>query len=167
MIFCYRWCRSRRWQTYFGWWRRWPYWSPRPGFDWSGGCTRTTWPRWTTWNPHRTLYTSNCCPGLTTRARGESSGSHRMWVYSYVQWNLSKPILIISPTNKVWGYIGITLSVRLSVQSKLNLDHNFLTKGDRALILQKCIPCDKTFLFIPEFLLCDLDLDFWPTFEKT
>ena len=122
------------------------------------------------------------------------------------------------------GYIGITLSVclsvrpsvRPSVQSKLNLDHNLLTKGDRALILHKCIPCDKTFLSIPKFLTswpwpwlltyfwknltlaitfkpkevglsyftcvflvarpfcwnqiflpCDLDLDFWPTFEKT
>ena len=54
------------------------------------------------------------------------------------------------------GYIGITLSVRLSVcpsvQNNLNLDHNFLSKGDRALILHKCIPCDKTFLSIPKFL---------------
>ena len=112
------------------------------------------------------------------------------------------------------GYIGITLSVCSSVQSKLNLDHNFLTKGDKALILHKCIPCDKTFLSIPKFLtswpwpslltyfwknltlaitfqpkeirlsyfrfvffvtrpfcryqyFLPLDLDFWPTFEKT
>ena len=54
------------------------------------------------------------------------------------------------------GYIGITLSVclsvRLSLQSKLNLDYNFLTKGDRALILYKCIPCDKIFRSIPKFL---------------
>ena len=136
------------------------------------------------------------------------------------------------PQTKFGGYIGITLSVCLSaclsvclsvrlfvcssVQNKLNLDHNFLTKGDKALILHKCIPCDKTFLSIPKFLtswpwpwlltyfwknltlaitfgqkeigllyftcvflvtrplcqyqnfwLCDLDLDFWPTFEKT
>ena len=42
--------------------------------------------------------------------------------------------------------------VCLSVQSKLNLDHNFLTKSDTALILHKCIPCDKTFLSIPKFL---------------
>ena len=46
----------------------------------------------------------------------------------------------------------VCLSVRLSVQSKLNLGHNFLTKGDRALILHKCIPCDKTFPSIPKFL---------------
>ena len=50
------------------------------------------------------------------------------------------------------GYIGITLSVCPSVQSKLNLDNNFFTKGDRALILHKCIPCDKTFLSIQNFL---------------
>ena len=60
------------------------------------------------------------------------------------------------PQTKFGGYIGITLSVFPSicpsVQSKLNLDHNFLTKGDRALILHKCIPCDKTFLVIPKFL---------------
>ena len=49
------------------------------------------------------------------------------------------------------GYVGISLSVCPSVQSKLNLDHNFYTKGDRALILHKCIPCDKTFLWIPKF----------------
>ena len=107
--------------------------------------------------------------------------------------------------------LSVCLSVRPSVQSK----HSLLTKGDRALILHKCIPCDKTFLSIPKFLtlwpwpwlltyfwknltlaitfepkevglsyftfvflvarpFCwnqnflphDLDLDFWPTFEK-
>ena len=63
------------------------------------------------------------------------------------------------PQTKFGGYIGITLSVclsvrpsvRPSVQSKLNLNHNFLTKGDRALTLHKCIPCDKSFLSIPNF----------------
>ena len=50
------------------------------------------------------------------------------------------------------GCIGITLSVRLSVQSKLDLDRNFLTKSDTALILHRCIPCDKTFLSIRKFL---------------
>ena len=69
---------------------------------------------------------------------------------------------LLSPANEVWGYIGITpvclsdrpsvrLSVRLSIQSKLNLDHYFLTKGDRALILHKCIPCNN-FLSIPKYL---------------
>ena len=60
--------------------------------------------------------------------------------------------IFIPPANEVWGYIGITLSVHPSVQSKLNLDHNFWTKSGRALILHKCIPCDKTFLSIPKFL---------------
>ena len=131
--------------------------------------------------------------------------------------------VFIPPANEVWGVYRnhpVCLSVRLfvcsSVQSKLNLDHNFLTKWDKALILHKCISCDKTFLSIPKFLtswpwpwlltyfwknltlaitfepkeiglsyficvflvtrpfcryqniwLHDLDLDFWPTFEKT
>ena len=35
---------------------------------------------------------------------------------------------------------------------KLNLDHNFWSKSDRALILHKCIPCDKTFLSIQKIL---------------
>ena len=48
--------------------------------------------------------------------------------------------------------MSVRPSVRLSVQSKLNLDHNFLTKRERALILHMCIPCDKTFLLIPKFL---------------
>ena len=73
------------------------------------------------------------------------------------------------------GYIGITLSVclsvclfvRLSVQSKLNLGYNFWTKRDKAFILHMCVPCDKTFLSVPKIWLYDLDLDFWPTFEKT
>ena len=122
------------------------------------------------------------------------------------------------------GYIGITLSVclsvrpsvRLSVQSKLNLGYNFSTNRDKAFILHMLVPCDKTFLSVPKnltlwpwpwlltyfwknltlaitfepreirlsyyryvflvarpfcpyqkFWPCDLDLDFWPTFEKT
>ena len=115
------------------------------------------------------------------------------------------------------GYIGITLSVcpsiRLSVQSKLNLGYNFWTKRDKAFILHMCVPCDKTFLLVPKILTswpwpwlltyfwknltlditkemglsyfmcvflvarpfcwyqkfwpCDLDFDFWPTFDKT
>ena len=48
--------------------------------------------------------------------------------------------------------LSVRLSVRPSVQSKLNLDYNFWTKGDRALILHRYIPCDKTFLLISKFL---------------
>ena len=54
--------------------------------------------------------------------------------------NLSSALLFIPPQTKFWGYIGIAVavclsvgpSVRLSVQSKHNLDNNFLTKGDIA-----------------------------------
>ena len=69
--------------------------------------------------------------------------------------SLRTAFIIIPPVNEVWGVYRnhpVCLSVCLSVQSKLNFDHNFLTKGDRALILQKGIPCDKTFLWIPKFL---------------
>ena len=62
-----------------------------------------------------------------------------------------------TPTNEVWGYIGITgdpvcLSVRLSVQSKLSFGYNFWTKRDKAFILHICAPCDKTFLSVPKML---------------
>ena len=50
---------------------------------------------------------------------------------------------------------------------KFNLGYNFWTKRDKAFIVQVCIPCGMTFLSIPKFWPCDLDLDFWPTFEKT
>ena len=70
---------------------------------------------------------------------------------------------LLYPRKKVGGVYrnhpacpSVCLSVRLSVQSKLNLDHNFWTKSDRALILHKCISCDKTFLSIPKCLT------FWP-----
>ena len=69
-----------------------------------------------------------------------------------------KECYIYTPANGVWGggwvYRNhpVCLSVCSSVQSKLHLDHNFLTKGDKALILHKCIPCDKTFLSILKIL---------------
>ena len=66
--------------------------------------------------------------------------------------------LLYPPQTKFGGgYIWITrsvcLSVRLSVQSKLNLVHNFLTKGDKALIFHMCISCGKTFLLEPIFFI--------------
>ena len=61
--------------------------------------------------------------------------------------------------NEVWGVyrnhpvcLSVCSSVHPSLQSKLKLDHNFWTKSDSALILHKCIPCDKTFVLIPKFL---------------
>ena len=59
---------------------------------------------------------------------------------------------IIPPAN-VYRNHSVCLSVRPSVQSKLNPDRNFFTKGDRALLLHKCIPCHKSFLLIPNFLI--------------
>ena len=63
-------------------------------------------------------------------------------------------IHIFIPCDKTFLYRNhpVCLSVHLSVQSKFNLDHNFVTKGDRALKLHKCILCDKTFLSIPKVL---------------
>ena len=59
-----------------------------------------------------------------------------------------------TPANEVWGYIGITLSIclsiRLSVQSKLNLGYNFWTKRDRAFMLHMCVPCGKIFPSVPK-----------------
>ena len=46
-------------------------------------------------------------------------------------------IFLYPPQTKfggVYKYHPVRLSIRLSVQNKLNLGHNFLTKGDRALI---------------------------------
>ena len=77
------------------------------------------------------------------------------WVLATVKWYNSCLQIIIPPAKEVWGVYRnhpVCLSVCSSVQSKLNLDHNFLTKWDKALILHKCIPCDKTFLSIPKFL---------------
>ena len=149
-----------------------------------------------------------------------------VWLLGWGKWAGSEEMfhllkhLYTKEVGEVYRNHPVCLSVRPSVcpsvQSKLNLDHNFLTKGDRALILYKCIPCDNTFLSIPLFLtlwpwpwlltyfwknltlaitlepkdiglsyftcvflvarsfcryqyfwLRDLDLDFWPTFEKT
>ena len=89
-----------------------------------------------------------------------------MWNY-YLPYNMA--CHFYTPCTRSLGVYRnhpVCLSFRLSVKSKLNLDHNFWTESDRALILHKCIPCDKTFLSIPKFLTCDLDLDFWLTFEK-
>ena len=63
---------------------------------------------------------------------------------------------ITSTVNEVGAYIGITLSVRLSFQIKLNLGFNFWTKRDGAFILNTWIPCFKIFLSVPQILT------FWP-----
>ena len=45
---------------------------------------------------------------------------------------------------------SVCLSVFLS-EKNFNIEHNFWTEGDRALIFHMCIPCDKTFQLIPIF----------------
>ena len=90
-----------------------------------------------------------------------------LWSYSVIFLSfidLTMIWLVIPPANELGGGGGlyrnhpVCLSIRLSVHSKLNLDHNFLTKGDRALILHKCIPCGMTFRSIPKLLTS------WPWF---
>ena len=73
--------------------------------------------------------------------------------------------LLYPPQTKFGGVYrnqSVCLSVRLSVQSKLNLDHNFLTKRDRTSVFLVTRP----FCRYQNFWLRDLDLEFWPTFEK-
>ena len=62
--------------------------------------------------------------------------------------------------------VTLTLTFDLLLE-KLNLDHNFWTKSDRALILHISIPCDKTFLLIPIFFTYCPWPWLWPTFGKT
>ena len=50
---------------------------------------------------------------------------------------------------------------------KLNLDNNFWTKSDWALILHISIPCDKTSLMIPIFFTLWPWPWLWPTYRKT
>ena len=69
---------------------------------------------------------------------------------------------------KKFNLVTLTLTFDLLLK-KLNLDHDFWTKSDRALILHISIPCDKTFLLIPIFLTYRpwRWLWLWPTFWKT
>ena len=61
----------------------------------------------------------------------------------------------LSVGNQIFDLVTLTFDLLLK---KLNLDHNFLTKSDRDLILHISIPCDKTFLLIPSGLDFDFDL---------
>ena len=72
----------------------------------------------------------------------------------------------LSVHTKNFDLVTLTLTFDLLLK-KLNLDHNFWTKSDWALILHISIPCDKTSLMIPIFFWpCDLDLDFDLLMEK-
>ena len=63
------------------------------------------------------------------------------------------------PLTKFGGYIGITLSVRLSGQSKLNLGYNFWTRRDEAFILHVCSLCQDLSLRTKNFDLLTLTFD--------
>ena len=55
----------------------------------------------------------------------------------------------------------MTLTLKFDLLLKnFNLGHNFLTRSDRASILHMCIPCDKTFHFVPNFWPWTLTLKF-------
>ena len=69
-----------------------------------------------------------------------------------VNYNEQGYCLLYPPQTKLGGGVYRNHPVRPSVQSKLDLDYNFWTKSNRALILHKCIPCDKNFLLIQKFL---------------
>ena len=69
----------------------------------------------------------------------------------------------LSVDTKIFYFMTLTFDLLLK---KLNLDRNFWTKSDRALILHISIPCDKTFLLIPIFWPSGLHLDFDLLLEK-
>ena len=95
-------------------------------------------------------------------------GSDMTWVFPSVSCELQyedEMLRCYTPRKRsLGGYIGITpsvclsvrLSVRPSVQSKLNLGYNFSTNRDKAFILHMLVPCDKTFLSVPK------NLTLWP-----
>ena len=73
--------------------------------------------------------------------------------------------IFIPPANEVFFFLGgggvyrnhpvclsVCPSVRLSVQSKLNLGYNFSTNRDKAFIFHMLVPCDKTFLSVSKHL---------------
>ena len=57
-------------------------------------------------------------------------------------------------------------SVRLSVQSKLNIGFNFEPKEIRLAYYIFGFPVTRSFFLYQKCWPCDLDLDFWHTFEK-
>ena len=76
--------------------------------------------------------------------------------------------IILTPQTRIWVYRNhpVCSYVCHSVQKKkLNIDHNYWTKGDRDSILHMYILCDRTFCYCRN-LTSNLDLDFWHTFEK-
>ena len=69
----------------------------------------------------------------------------------YVCWFLVTRPFCRYLTTRNFDLVTLTLNFDLLLK-KLNLGHNFWIKRDRAFILQVCIPCGKTFLFVPKVL---------------
>ena len=69
------------------------------------------------------------------------------------------------PCDKTQNFDALTLTF-VPLLKKLNLGRNFWTKRDGTFILGKDIPYGKTCLY-HNFLSSDIDLQLWPTFERT
>ena len=51
----------------------------------------------------------------------------------------------------IFDLVTLTLKFDLLLKN-FNLGYNFKTRSDRAFILHMCVPCDKTFHMVPQFL---------------
>ena len=85
----------------------------------------------------------------------------------------------LSVGTKNFDLVTLTLTFDVLLK-KLNLGYDFWTKRNKAFILQVCIPCGKTFLFIPKILTLwpwpwlltyfwkklNLDHNFWTKSDK-
>ena len=108
----------------------------------------------------RNGYGAKLCNIFSTKFIVETSSHDYKRAFKQVHWrvvNAKNCQCNYTPRKRsLGGYIGITPSVRpsvrLSVQSKLNLGYNFSTNRDKAFILHMLVPCDKTFLSIPKIL---------------
>ena len=68
---------------------------------------------------------------------------------------------------KIFDLVTFTLTFDLLSKKNSTLALTFESAEIGAFILQVCIPLARTFCWFQIFLPCDLDLDFWPTSEKT
>ena len=100
---------------------------------------------------------TNLLSGLEIK-ESDSKGKKICWrIKSMMVLNLS--IFSLASRDKCLGSWcqspGVRVHVRIGVgclNKNFNSGHNFLTRTDRAFILQMCIPCDKTFHLVPYFL---------------
>ena len=97
-----------------------------------------------------TLAFLNCCVdknfnlGHTFQAIKDKAFIFHMYI-SYDKTFHMVPSFFILPCD-------LDLEVWPTFEKHFNLGHNFHTRSDRAFILHMCIPCDKTFHMVPQFL---------------